>query len=931
MAWFSRMRALFGRDKLARDVEEELEFHLSMREQWNLEQGIPQAEARREARLRFGNPSVWRERVSEIDLMTLPQTVLQDLRYGARILCRKIGFTVVAVLALALGIGVNTAAFTAYKAFFDRPLDAHDSKQMVNIALIPRSGAMEAYFSYPDYEVYRDQLHSLSGVIAHAMNIELLPLTGVGETVTQRDATAGSMAGRLGLLTTGASNKEFASTILVSENYFSVLGVAPVRGRSFDAMTATELAATPPVLISENYWQRRFGSDLALLGKTIRLNGVAFTIIGITPRDFTGTTVMAPDFWVPLRLEPLLHADDHSLRDREAPCCRLFGRLAPDVRIDQAQAEVNLLANRISTLHDPHSDWGKPATALVWPGSPFPIPLDSKAYAPLTYAVLLIMLAVGTVLVIACANVASLQLARAASRQSELCMRLSLGASRPRIIRQLLTESALLGLLAGTVGLMSSWLLTKGAAAMAAKAFPAEYGTVIFRVTPDVGVFAYVFGLSLIASLLFGLAPALESSRSALASAINGNKETSSVRSCRLRDAFIAAQVAVALALMISGSMLIHSSLYALKVDTGYETKHLVSLNLKFPEGTQYTPQRRNFLVQELRARLAALPGVAAITNAPAPVFSGRMAAVSLNGESPSTQNTRMTLNYTYVQENYFDTLGIPILSGHNFQSQNDRSGVAVILSQSAAQQLWPGQNPIGRSLRIGTDGQVHSKSELLPEGPVYQVIGVARDTHGASLDDSDSELIYVHMPEDRLQDYPILLRIQSDPKQLFAAINPLVESIDPGLIVSPSTLEDLFHQSPVFFLRGFAAAIATPIGLIGLLLASMGIYGTVSYIVVLRTREVGIRMALGAKKRDVLALMLREVARPVLAGLMVGMILAVGCSYLLRGILHGLSTVDSVSFAGISLLFLAIALIAAWLPSRRAMRVDPMVALRCE
>ena len=889
MAWFSRMRALFGREKLAKDVNEELDFHLSMREQRNVEEGMSPAEARREARLRIGNPSVWRERVSEIDLMTLPQTVLQDLRYGARMVWRNIGFTVVAVLALALGIGANTAAFTAYKAFFDRPLDARDPKRMVNIALIPRSGAIEAFFSYPDYEAYRDQLHSFSGVIAHAMNIDLLPVSGAGDTVNHRDAAAGATTGGWGLLPAGASNKEFAETMVVSENYFSVLG------------------------------------------KTIGLNGVAFTIIGITPRDFTGTTLLVPDFWAPLTLKPLLHADDHSERDREAPYCRVFGRLAPGVRIDQAQAEVNLLANRLSALHDPHTDWGTPATALVWPGSPFPVPLSGKQFSEVRYAVLLILLAVGMVLVIACANVASLQLARATSRQSELCMRLSLGASRMRIVRQLLTESALLGLLAGAVGLMSSWLLTKGAAAMAANAFPAEYGTVIFRVTPDMGTFVFVFAVSMIASLLFGLAPALESSRSAFAAKLKGNQGTPSGRSRRLGDVFIAGQVAVALALMIAGGMLIHSSLRALKVDTGYETNHLVSLTLSFPEAKQYTAKYKNALIHQLRSRVAALPGVVAVTSALAPVSLARRADVSLNGQLPSVHNTRATLGFTYVEENYFDAVGIPILSGHSFQIQSDRSANEIVLSESSAQQLWPGQNPIGRSLRLDTNRQYHSKGDLMPDGPVYEVIGVARDTHGASLDGSDSELIYLRMPEARLADYPILIRTESDPKQLIAAINPVVASIDPGLITSSFTLEELLRLSVTFILPSFAAAIATPVGFVGLFLALMGIYGTVSYIVALRTREVGIRMALGAKKGDVLALMLREVARPVLAGLVAGMIFAVGASYLLRGLLHGLSTVDSVSFAGIPLLFLVIALIAAWLPSRRAMRVDPMVALRCE
>jgi len=279
---------------------------------------------------------------------------------------RNIGFTVVAVLALALGIGANTAAFTAYKAFFDRPLDARDPKRMVNIALIPRSGAIEAFFSYPDYEAYRDQLHSFSGVIAHAMNIDLLPVSGAGDTVNHRDAAAGATTGGWGCFRPAPVTKSLPRPWLCQKTIFGA-GSGSDSRTWLDAMTPAELAATPPVLISENYWQRRFGGDPAVLGRTIGLNGVAFTIIGITPRDFTGTTLLVPDFWAPLTLKPLLHADDHSERDREAPYCRVFGRLAPGVRIDQAQAEVNLLANRLSALHDPHTDWGTPATALVWP------------------------------------------------------------------------------------------------------------------------------------------------------------------------------------------------------------------------------------------------------------------------------------------------------------------------------------------------------------------------------------------------------------------------------------------------------------------------------------------------------------------------------------------------------------------------------------
>ncbi len=303
----------------------------------------------------------------------VPGTVFQDLRYAARMLRRNLGFTSVAILALALGIGVNTAVLTAYKTMVARPLQARDPGQMVNLALLRDSGAADYTFSYPDYEAYRDSAHSFSGLIA--TNHEQMRLSTAGGMVSQRTSVAESGLGRLGLLPSGASNAEFSSVLVVSENYFQVLGVAALRGRTFDSIPIPELLASPSVLISENYWQKRFARDPAMLGKTIRLNGAALKVVGITPHDFAGTFVAVPDFWLPLSLEPLVHADPNWLRNREHQFYRLFGRLAPGVSIAQAQAEITLLANRLRTLHDPKSEWAKPATALVFPGSPFPVPL----------------------------------------------------------------------------------------------------------------------------------------------------------------------------------------------------------------------------------------------------------------------------------------------------------------------------------------------------------------------------------------------------------------------------------------------------------------------------------------------------------------------------------------------------------------------------
>jgi putative ABC transport system permease protein len=389
-------------------------------------------------------------------------------------------------------------------------------------------------------------------------------------------------------------------------------------------------------------------------------------------------------------------------------------------------------------------------------------------------------------------------------------------------------------------------------------------------------------------------------------------------------------QVAISLTLMIAGSMLVRSAIHALTMNTGYDGDHVVDLSLQFPDESKYTADRKGALVRNLRTRLAALPGVAAITSSRAPDDNGgRRAAVSLNGEQPATPNMYATLYYTWIETSYFHTLGIPLLLGHVFQSQTTEAENSVILSESAAQRLWPGQNPIGRSLRLGTDEQFHNKGELLPDGPTWQVVGVARDTRGVTLDGSDSEQVYLPLPADRLQNYPILIRTHSDPIPVMRAMDRVISAVDPDLVASASTLQEMLRQTDAFLIDSTSAAIASTISLFGLLLAAVGMYSTVSYIVVLRTRDVGIRMAIGAQKRDILALMMRGSIRPVLAGLLVGMVLAVGAAHLLRGVLYGLNTLDAVSFVGASLLFLAIALVATWPPSRRAMRVDPMVALR--
>lgn len=929
MTWLRRIGGLFRRDERDSEYDEELRFHLAMREQRNVEQGMAPTEARRAAWVRFGNPAVWRERMREIDVMLFPQTVMQDVRFGTRMLLRHAGFTAVAVFALAVGIGINTAAFTAYRAFFERKLDARDTGTMVNVALIEHNGATEPEFSYPDYEVYRDHVHSFSGVIA-ASKPQYLTISAPGGVAIHRDGGEGSLVGKLGLLPSGIANGEMAMTMIVSENYFSVLGVGALRGRVFEPADVCALSSSPAVVISENYWQKKFGGDASIVGKAIRLNGAAFTIIGVTPHNFVGTTLAAPDFWMPMTLEPLVHPGDNWLRDREKGCCHVRARLAAGVSMREAQAEMALVADHLRSFHNAHSDLAQPLNAMVWPGSPFAIPI--QASSGLRICILFVMAAVGMVLVVACANVASLQLARAASRQNELAMRLSLGASRSRIIRQLLTESALLGLMAGVLAFLFSWAVLQAAVVLIANAFPEEWGTFVFHVNPDPAVFGFVFFISLLAGVLFGLAPALESSGAAVSSSLKASAAASPKRSRRLRNLLIATQIAMSAVLVIAGSLLIHSAIRAVRMDTGYDEAHVIDLTLRFPESAEYTPEHKAALIRELHTRLAAMPGVMDVTSARAPddgEFRG--GPVTLNGEKPTRGNAKAWVYYTWIEPNYFRTLGIPLLFGREFTAEAGQAEASAIVSESTARELWPGKNPLGRTLRIGTDGEYHAADEPLPDGPVWRVIGVARDTRGEQLDDSDAAQIYLPLPGNHVQVYPILVRTHSDPAQVTHSMGRVIDAVDPNLVGMSETLEEMLRQTEPFLAASMAAAIASTTGLLGLLLAAIGIYGTVSYMVTLRTREVGIRMALGAQKRDILGLILRESSQPVLAGLFAGVVLAGGVAYLLRHILYGIHTIDGISFGGVSVLFLGIALLAALVPSRRAVRIEPVAALRYE
>ena len=928
MGLLKRARALFRREKLSAELDEELAFHLVMRQEANAQEGMRPEESLLDAKRRFGNATSIKERTREIDILTFCESVFQDVRFAARMLGRYPGFTVVAVLALSAGIGVNSAVFTAYKAVVLQPLDAKDPRELVNIY---RSSPQDRYargFSYPDFEAFRDHNHVFSGLIAASG--DRLALTGAEGSPTAGSARGGGLAQIFGfhfpsLMTGGA---KFVDAAIVSENYFSVLGRGAIRGRIFRPQHARELTLHPAVLVSENYWRRRFNRNPEILGKTFRLNGAAFTVTGITPQDFAGTNQNVPDFWVPLSLNRLVHPGSDILHDREDACCALYGRLTRGVKLSAAQADINILSDHLRSLHLPGSPGSRSVAIHLFPGSLFAVAQDSDAPMLLT-GFRLILFAVGLVLLIACANVASLQLARSTARQSEISVRLSLGPGRFRLIRQLLTESALIGLMAGAVSLFATWAVLRILMVEIAAALPMEWGALALHVEPDIHVFAYVFSISLVAGILFGLAPAFE--MSALKG--EGGRVGFSLGNTRLRDVLIAIQVCVCFFLLIAASLLIRGSARFLALDPGYEAKRVIMLDIHFPGGFGYALQKRQSEMQQLHARLSQTQEIESVSAGRPPMGGGlRIAAVSLNGVKATPNNSSRTLFYSAVQGNYFATLGIPLALGRTFTgSPFSPSADEVVLSESAARQLWLGQDPLGRNIQLDAAARFHEKGESIPQLHSYRVVGIAKDIRAGLLGGADASMVYLPMQFDARDEQSLLARINGDSQTSMNEIGRQVHAVDPNLVVYAATLEDLLTGAPSFLVSRLSAIFASIVGMLGLSLACTGIYGMVSYAVVRRTREVGIRMALGARRKDVLLLILRESTRPVLFGLLAGLLAAAAIAPVLRSLLFGLGVLDPISFGGVSALFLLIAFVAALLPARRAMRVDPMVALRWE
>ena len=814
-------------------------------------------------------------------------TLIQDVRYGLRILAKRPGFTIAAVITLALGIGLNTAIFSLYNGVLLRPLPARDPERLVNLYSAVQGEPGTGIFSYPAYVYYRDRNTSFASVAAYA-------------------------GGRM-LLSAGGVAPELLQAQMVSANFFDMLGASPALGRSFSPEEDKTPGANPVVMLNYNFWQRRFGGDVGLVGRTIILNNMAYTVIGIAPRDFIGCDPEVPELWVPIMMNANVHSGPDMLADRVGGWLFLVGRLKPGVTLSQAQSEMAVLSSQFhasdeGTLHN--------STVLVTRGS-FLAPGQKSDLAPLALA---LMIAVALVLLIACANVANLQLARGVTRQKEMGVRIALGASRGRLVRQMVVESLMLSGAAGVAGLLIAWW----AAALALRvAHPPGAPALSLDVSPDWRVALYLAGISLLSGVISGLMPAMRASRQDPLVAIREESGSSTYRKGRgMRSAFVVAQVSGSLFLLIAAGLLVRALHKAQCIDTGLDLAHVAVLSPDL-RILGYDSARRLEFDRRLVERIRSLPGVRNVATATTVPLGKDFSQSSVlpEGENLPAAQKLPVVNYNLVSPEFFDTLGIGVAHGRTFTAQDAASDTRVaIVNESLARQLWPGEEPIGKRFRQG------------PKSPLFEVVGVVRDTRNVYLWSANLPYLYLPLQVAALDEFhepQILVSVKGNPTPLIAAMPGLARDTDPNVSSTANPLEE--NLSFWIWPSRIGALLAATLGLLALLLASVGIVSVTSFAVSERTKEIGIRMALGAQPSGAVRLLVWQVGKLVAIGAAIGLLCAAAASRLLAQALYGLSSLDGLTLVAVTLFLTSIALASCYFPARRATLVDPMQALREE
>jgi predicted permease len=878
----SRARTLLSPRRADQEFEQELETHLDLLTQENIQRGMVPAEARRAALIRLGGMTQLKEANRELQGLPFLETFLQDVRYALRMLRKSPGFTAVAVLTLALGIGANTAIFSVVYAVLLKPLPYAKPEQLFNVfEAKPQEGVKGTGWSYPNFAEIREHngiFSDMAGAQEHQ-----LTLTGHGDP-TVIDAS------------------------IVTPELFSVFGQKPLAGRAFSSEDGKPGAA-PVVLLSENLWRDIFGADPKVIGSSINLDKRTFTVVGIMPSAFRFPMIMKSEqVWIPLVQDPLFGS---WMERRGGHWLQVTGRLKPEVSMPQTQAELAAISDRLAKEF--------PAENSGW--TIRMVPLQEMIVFDVKSALLVLLAAVGLVLLIACANIANLLLTRATARAREIAVRTTLGASRTRIVRQLLSETAVLGLFGGLTGIVLAYFGVDALSSLLPANLPR-----VNAIRVDNFVLGFALLLSVIASCVFGLAPALFAANSNLQSSLrDGGGRAGESRTRRRTRSFLAAgEIALAMVLLVVAGLLLRSFSNMLSVKPGFDVQHVLKASISLPQFQYSKPQQWIAFSDELLAHIQAQPGMRDSAMAvPLPITDGFInLGFDIPGTPPPSASTSRTANFVSASPDYFRVMGIPLLAGRLFNAHDSlHEPWITVISETFARTHFPNQDPLGKHLKFGFPFDASG---------VREIVGVVGDVRDVALGKDPGAMMYVPFDQAPFWGGNVIVKSSLSAASLANTIRQEVQRIDKDLPVTdialmPDAIDSSMAQ-PRFrtLLLGLFAVMA-------LTLAAIGIFGVISYSVTRRTNEIGIRVALGAQSVDVLNQVLGEGARLAGVGLALGLAASIVATRFLGTLLFGVKPTDPLTFAAVAALLAAVTLTACYLPARRATRVDPLVALRHE
>ena len=895
MSWLRvllfRFGGLFFQRRREQELSDEIGSHLEMQIEDNLRQGMNQEEARLAALRQFGGVEQVKEVYRDRRGLPLLETMVQDLRFGGRMLRRSPGFTASVVLTLALGIGANTAIFSVINSILLRPLPYQDPEGLVQLWEISsqQKGSNDKNsVSLPNFVDWREQNQSfeyMAAYLARSMNF------------------------------TGEEQPERLQGVVVSPSFLPLLKVQPFIGRAFLPDEA-QPGKHRVVMISYSLWQRRFGADPNITEKTMLLNGIGHPIIGVLPERFQfpdpegrrapgSSAGQTTDLLLPMAFDP------KNLGDRGSHFLLALGRLKPGVTCEQAQAEMDSIANRLEGLY-PESSKGW--TIRV-------VPLHEQVVGEVRPMLLLLLAAVGFVLLITCANVANLLLARATTRHKEMALRLALGAGRGRLIRQLLIESLLLAILSGGIGLLVAYWGSQAIVTLSLSELPRAHEIAI-----DNRALIFTLGLSLLTGILFGIVPALQASRINLNESLKeGSKSaTAGVHRNRFRSLLVVSEIALSLVLLIGAGLLIKSFVRLANVKTGFEAGNLLTANLSLPFSKYPEPEKRMAFFEQVLEKLQAIPGVQSVgatTDLPLSGSNNNITFI-IEGRAAALLSDEPAANWRAVSPDYFTTMGMTLVNGRGFTNR-DRKGTpeVVLINEAMAERYWPGESAIGKRITIYDNDAPR---------PWREIIGIVSNIRHFNLRKEPVPEMYVPHLQRPQSSMTLVSRLTSDQQSVIAAMREAVLSVDKDQptynirMMSQVISESLTSSRVIMLLLGIFAAVA-------LVLAGVGIYGVMSYSVAQRTREIGIRMALGANMGNVLRMVIWQGLSVAIVGLVIGAAGAYALKQVIVNQLFGVEATDPLTFVMVSALLLLIVLLACWIPARRATKVAPMIALHHE